>query len=418
MKFFKAFKQALNMVLHSKLRSWLTILGIVIGVAAVIAIVSLSNSLESEMNSQFDALGGDLLTLTAGASRAGNFGHGRYNPGGSGSSTATQEGEEIELDKSDIQVLKGVSDIKLIDAQISGNANIYYVAEKGSVSVTGVDPSTWAQITTLEVANGRMLGPSDTNVIVIGGRLADGFFDKQLGANQLLTIEDRLFRIVGILDDNSDSVYMPIDLAYDVIEDKERGVYDRIIIKVKDENQIGLAINNTEKKLMIARHVTENTKDFSISSNQAQNEARSEMMNSMTTFLTAIAAVALLVGAVGVANTMFTSVLEKTKEIGIMKAIGARNSDILTIFLLNAALIGFIGGLLGVFFGGILSGMLPALMGQSGGMLSRMVSGGSGISWSMILMTLFFSVLLGMISGAIPAYQASKLKPVDALRYE
>ncbi|MBU0667361.1 MAG: ABC transporter permease [Nanoarchaeota archaeon] len=420
MKFHKAFKQALNMVLHSKLRSWLTILGIVIGVAAVIAIVSLSNSLETEMNSQFDALGGDLLTLTAGASRANYFSHGRGDSQewGGGGATATEEGEEIELDRSDVQALKGVSDIKLMDTQISGNADIYYVAESGSVSVTGVDPSTWSQITTLEVAQGRMLGPADTNVIVIGGRIADGFFKKQLGINQLVTIESRLFRIVGILDDNSNSVYMPIDVAYDVIEDKERGIYDRIIIKVKDENQISLAINNTVKKLLIARHVTENTKDFSISSNQAQNESRAEMMNSMTTFLTAIAAVALLVGAVGVANTMFTSVLEKTKEIGIMKAIGARNNDILTIFLLNAALIGFIGGLLGVFFGGILSGMLPALMGQSGGMLSRMASGSSGISWSMVLITLFFSILLGMVSGAIPAYQASKLKPVDALRYE
>ena len=147
-------------------------------------------------------------------------------------------------------------------------------------------------------------------------------------------------------------------------------------------------------------------------------EQRAEMMSSMTTFLTAIAAVALLVGAVGIANTMFTSVLEKTKEIGIMKAIGARNNDILTIFLLNAALIGLIGGILGIVFGFLLSGFLPALMGESGGIMSRMGSAGSVISLSSVFLALGMSVFIGIVSGVVPAYQASRLKPVDALRYE
>lgn len=404
------------MILHSKLRSWLTILGIVIGVGAVISIVSLGEALEQDVNLQFDQLGGDLLTLRAGVSRASGFGGGRGGFGGG--VTATEEGEEIELDRFDLQVLKGIQYIKLLDTRISGRADIHYVAEKGSVLVTGVDQAIWSQITTDEVAEGRMLGPSDTNVIVIGGRLATDFFDKNLGVNQVVTIENRLLRIVGVLDDNSNSVYMPLQSAYIILDDKEKDVYDSIIIKVKDEELIEESQAVIEEKLMIARHVTDATKDFTISSNQARQEQRAEFLSSLTIFLTAIAAVALIVGAVGITNTMFTSVLEKTKEIGIMKAIGARNSDILTIFLINAGLIGLIGGILGILFGIFLSGALPALLGSGSGIIGRLGSAGSVVSIQTMIIAISMSVFLGMLSGVIPAYQASRLKPVDALRYE
>lgn len=404
------------MVLHSKLRSWLTILGIVIGVAAVIAIVSLSNALEQDIGSQFDDLGVDLITLSAGASRASNFGPGGGPPGNFGGG-ATSEDEEIELDKSDLQVLKANQYIKSINTQISGSADIYYVAEQGSVTVTGVDPATWSYIANLDLSEGRLLGPADTNVIVIGGRLAEDYFDKILGINQLVTIEDRLFRVVGIIDDSSTSIYMPISSAYDVLEDKERDVYDSIIIQVKDESEVDAAMEDIEYDLMISRHVTADTLDFTLRSNQESQDQRAEAMSSMTTFLTAIAAVALLVGAVGVTNTMFTSVLEKTKEIGIMKAIGARNGDILKIFILNASLIGLIGGVLGIILGILLSSLLPSLMGESAGMMSRMFADGA-VTLNIILIGIGMSVLLGVLSGMIPAIKASKLKPVDALRYE
>jgi len=229
----------------------------------------------------------------------------------------------------------------------------------------------------------------------------------------MLTIENSAFRVVGILDESGTSIYMPIQMAYQVLEDKENGVYDSILIKIKDEDAIDEAIEKIEKKLMITRHVNEKTKDFTVSSSQQMQETRSEMMSSMNMFLLAIAAVSLIVGAVGVANTMFTSVLEKTKEIGIMKAIGARNKDILMIFIFNAGLIGLIGGIIGIFFGSLLSGALPTLMGDIG-----MFRGGTFVSLNSVLMAVFVSVFVDIISGIVPAYQASKLKPVDALRYE
>ena len=414
MKFYKSFKHALNMVLHSKIRSWLTILGIVIGVAAVVAITSLGQSLQQDINSQLGALGGDLVTIRAGASRASGFFGGGGREGQVGGITSSASKEEIVLDKTDVQALRGVEDIKLIETEISGRADVYYVAEKGSI--TGVDQKVWFQITTSKIKDGRMLGPADTNVIVVGGRFASSFFTTQVGINQMVTIGSRLFRIVGILDDESSSIYMPIDSAYETLEDKTKGVYDSIIIKVKNEDELDTAVEHINEKLRISRHVTAAKPDFSLTSNKERQQQREQITSSMTSFLTAIAAVALLVGAVGIANTMFTSVLEKTKEIGIMKAIGARNADILAIFLLNAALIGFIGGVLGIIFGILLSGFLPSLMGGSAGPLSRL-SGGV-ISIQTVFIALFISIMIGVISGVVPAYQASRLRPVDALRFE
>ncbi|MEA1906808.1 MAG: ABC transporter permease [Euryarchaeota archaeon] len=416
MKLTKAFKHALNMVRHSKLRSWLTIIGIVIGVASVVSIMSIGAGLEQDITSRLSGMGADLLTITPGFSKASGFSH-RMPSGGGFADGATATEEEVVLDRTDVQVLKSIPEILLINTEIKGSAEVYYLGKQGSVTLTGVDQKVWAQITTLEMRDGRILGPADQNVIVIGGRLADDYFENPLGINKMITIKGGSFRVVGILDDRSTNIYMPIQMAYQVLDDKETDIYDSIIIKIKDEDEVDYVTEKVEQKLMMTRHVTEKDKDFTISSSKQMEEMRSEMVSSLTTFLTAIAAVALLVGAVGIANTMFTSVLEKTKEIGIMKALGARNKDILTIFLLNAFLIGLIGGIIGVILGYLLSGILPALMG-GGGITGRVASAGSLVTIESVLLSLSVAVGIGTLSGAIPAYQASKLKPVDALRYE
>jgi len=339
------------------------------------------------------------------------FGAPSERGGFGGGATATDE--EPVLERTDVQALRGIPDIEAFDTQISGNVEVSYLGKSGSVRLTGVDQKVWARITTDEIAEGRMLDSADQNVIVIGGRLAESYFDKPVGLNQMITIEENVFRIVGILDDSSTSIYMPIQMAYQVLDDKENDIYDSIVIKIKNEDQLDEVIEKIEAKLMLVRHVTERTKDFSITSSKQMQETRSEMMSSMNTFLVAIAAVSLIVGAVGIANTMFTSVLERTKEIGIMKSIGARNKDIMIIFLLNAALIGLVGGFLGIILGTILSGVLPALMGEVG-----MLRGGTFVAFNSIIIALSVSVIIGVASGIIPAHKASKLKPVDALRYE
>ncbi|MFH1315944.1 MAG: ABC transporter permease [Candidatus Woesearchaeota archaeon] len=413
MKFVKCLKHAFGMVLHSKIRSWLTILGIVIGVASVVAIMSIGGGMQETMVQQLGGLGGDILTLSAGSSRGFSMfrGGGRDIGEGGGGATATEK--EIVLGRADVQALKGIPDIELIDTNIRGNVKISYLGKSGTVSLTGVDQKVWSRITTSKIKEGRFLDSADQNVVVIVGRLAESYFDKPIGINQMIAIEENVFRVVGILDDTSNNIYMPIQMAYQMLEDKENDIYDSIVIKIKDEEKLDEVISKIENKLMMVRHVTEKNKDFSLTSSKQMQETRSQMMSSINAFLVAIAAVSLIVGAVGVANTMFTSVLEKTKEIGIMKAIGARNKDIMTIFLLNATLIGLVGGFLGIIFGTILSGALPAMMGEVG-----MLRGGTFVSINSIIIAISVSVIIGLIAGFIPAYQASKLKPVDALRYE
>jgi len=399
------------MVIHSKLRSWLTIIGIVIGVAAVVAIVSLGEGMQQEINSQMGTLGGDIVTVTAGFSRGGNMFEGGGGEGSRSSSQATTKA--VVLSNLDLQALRGVPNIAYIDTEIKGNVHVSYLGRNGSVSITGVDQKVWAQITTTNLSEGRMLDPADQNVIVIGGRLASSYFSQPIGINKMITIEGSSYRVVGILGDQSNQIYIPISMAYQVIEGKTTGVYDSLIVKVKEEELLDDTIAKMEDKLMLVRHVTTRTKDFSVSSSKQMQATRAAIMSTMSTFLLAIAAVSLLVGAVGIANTMFTSVLEKTKEIGIMKAIGARNRDILLIFLLNAALIGLIGGILGVIFGTILSGFIPTLLGgELSGRMTTMVSLNS------VIMAVVVSASVGILAGVVPAYRASKLKPVDALRYE
>ncbi|MCH8328940.1 MAG: ABC transporter permease [Nanoarchaeota archaeon] len=424
MKLQKSFKLALNILLHSKLRSWLTIIGIVIGVASVVAIVSIGEGAKENVQERLSGLGADLITVSPGSDRAsggfrGGFGGFRDHSGGGrgsfGASSFTLTPQN--LTKKDIQVIKPIEGIKLINGIVSGRAELFYLAETSDVSVDGVDPLVWKQITTAELEVGRFLNPSDTNVIVIGSRIAESTFKQPLALNRAVTIEGRLFKVVGILkesgrDDNK--IFMPIDTARDILEDVGREKFDSIIIKAENPDLVEQITAQIDAKLMISRRLTERTKDFRVSSSQAIQERVQDITQTFTVFLAAIAAVSLLVGAVGIANTMFTSVLEKTKEIGIMKAIGARNFDIMMVFLINSGLVGLVGGILGISLGSAISLFLPnVLSGFGPGGQLRTV-----IPVSLLISALLISIIIGMIAGAIPAYRASKLKPVDALRYE
>lgn len=407
MKLHKILKLAVNMVIHSKLRSWLTILGIVIGVASVVAIIGLSNGMENSVTDRFSDMGADIVTVTPGYSKA-VFGPGGGHGGGGDpfASASTQD----PLTNKDVQALKTIPEIDYINTQISGSADVYFMGGEGSVTVTGVDQKVWTHFNTVDIAEGRDLSPSDQNVIVVGGNLASDYFDNPVGLNQIITIEGSAFRVVGILDDTSNSVYMPITAAYSVLDDKENGEYDSVVVKAKSDDVIDELKDDIEYKLMIARHVNEKDIDFTIRANKDQLEQASEMLSTMTLFLTAIAAVSLLVGIVGVVNTMFTSVLEKKKEIGIMKAIGAKNRDVMLLFLFNSGIMGFVGGAIGVILGAVVSSTLTLSMMRN--------SAGGSVTLDLVLIALAGSIVVGMLAGLIPAWNASKLKPVDSIRAE
>lgn len=418
MKIYKCLKIAINMVTHSKLRSWLTIIGIVIGVASVITLVSIGNGMEAGINDELSGLGGNIITITPGYSKASGMGMPGHVP--SSGSGSVSESDAI-LGRNDVQALKSIPELEYIDTNIKDSADVYYFGKSAQLTVTGVDQSVWSDVTTLEILEGRLLDPADQNVVVIGYDLSRNYFDEPIGINKILTIEEKSFKVVGILDESSGtssnglSIYMPLQSAYQVLDDKTNNEYDSITVIAKDSADIDSVVAKIEKKLDIVRHVnTIDDKDYTVTSMKQILEQISSVTGMITLFLGFVAGISLLVGAVGIANTMFTAVLEKTKEIGIMKAIGARNKDIMLIFLFNSGLVGIIGGIIGVFFGIVASYLL------GGGLMStpRGDSIETVVSLQIVVLALFISVVVGISAGMIPAYQGSKLKPVDALRYE
>jgi putative ABC transport system permease protein len=312
---------------------------------------------------------------------------------------------------------------------VSGNADVTYSSKTAKdISVNGVDTETWANIETTELSSGRYLKQGDMYSVVIGESIAESTFNKEITINTKILIEGKSFNVVGILSGGR-TIYMPIDVARDILEDVGDDEFSSISVKIEDVDLANETVTAITKKLMLSRGILdEKKKDFSVTNPTSMQETMKETMSTMTLFLGAIAAISLIVGAIGIANTMFTSVLEKTKEIGIMKAIGTQNKDILTMFLLNSGLIGLVGGIGGVILGALSSAAINTFAGIGtissggggpgrGGMFS-MIGGSSIVSFQLIGGAILFAVLIGMIAGAIPAYRASRLNPVDALRYE
>lgn len=396
------FKMALSILYHSKIRSWLTIIGIVIGIGAVVTIMSLSDSLSAEMESSLSDMDLTLITITPGYTKASSA----MGPPGMGGTTST----DAELTNKDIRALKLIDNIDYISGLISGSESVYYMGKSASISITGVDPQVWQYMYTYDLESGRLLDPTDKYVAVIGYNIANEMYDDPISLNRIITINGKSVRVVGILASGEDdyTVFMPIDAAVELIENAEPDVYDSIVVKADDVDNVETVKGNVETKLMISRNVmNEDDRDFSVSDMLSMAESFEEMLSSMSLFLGAIAAVSLVVGSVGIANTMFTSVLEKTKEIGTMKAIGATNFDIMMIFLFNSALVGFVGGVIGILLSVIVTSLLGPLLQIS-----------ITVAPYLVILGVSIAVVIGVISGVVPAYNASRMRPVDALRYE
>jgi len=416
----------MNSLSHRGLRSWLTILGIVIGVAAVVSIISIGSGTQQIISSQLGGLGADIITISSGFERA--FGGGFRGPEGEGGqvTTTTQN-----LTIKDVQIIKSVSGVQFVNGIISDRLDVAYLGQTASVSVQGVDPLTWREMTTSELESGRYLTSSDDNAIVIGDRVANDMFKKPLVLNTQISIEGKTFSVVGILKESGggfgpgggggsdNTIFMPISAARTLVEDMDTNQFSYIQAKVADVELINETMTSIEEKLMLSRHQTESTKDFTITSTQQMQETISSVMGTLNVFLTGIAAISLLVGAIGIANTMFMSVMERTRQIGTLKALGTTNFEVMKLFVFESAMIGFMGGLIGIFLGFIASGTISELgvrmMGIGGG---RMVTSVTVITPELILFAMGFSVFIGAVSGLLPARRAANLQPVEALRYE
>jgi putative ABC transport system permease protein len=382
------------------MRSWLTIVGIVIGVAAIVAIISIGEGMQASVQKSLGSLGGDLITV--------------YAP-----STAN-------LTDKDVNIIKQVPGILYVNGVISGTSELILGNEKASVPILGIDTTVWRSTITTDLESGRYLQPGDSNSVVIGYRVAHTLiFGQPITLNRPITIGGKTFKVVGIfarsgvnafLGETDNAVYMPADSARDVITDpKERNQFSFITVKIADQNLADKVTADIDQKLMMSRHVNPRTKDFTVITFASIQQQVSSITLAITMFLGSIAAVSLLVGAVGIANTMFMSVMERTRQIGLLKALGATDNEVMKLFLIESGLFGVVGGVIGITVGILISVLITAIGPQ---MIGQGVAMTTVIPPSLIIFALAFSIITGVLSGVMPARNAAKMNHVDALRIE
>jgi putative ABC transport system permease protein len=438
MKFADILKLSLNGLTHRGLRSWLTILGIIVGVAAVIAMLSISAGMSQSMNSQMSNFGADVLTVSVGRTRA--FGPesgfaNRFQPGDSGglpdmqgqTSQTTTTTDTPTLTDKDLLAISKAEGVETVSGIISGRATVQYLAQTVTVTVEGIEPSAWNSMTTSKLVSGRFLESGESTNVVIGNGVANGMFDYNLTTDTQIRIGSKTFTIVGILEESGTgsfggddrTIFMTIQAAREIVTDIGNNDYSSIQVKVTETNAVDQIIENVKQVLYTSRMVTSDTADFTVTSPTSMLATIQSTMQTLTFFLTGIAAISLLVGAIGIANTMFMSVMERTRLIGILKSIGTRNSEIMKMFLAESGIIGLMGGLLGIFLGFIVVGVISSIgfnimgMGRMGTNTSVAI-----VTPELILFALAFSTIIGIVSGLIPARKAANLQVVEAMRSE
>ncbi len=436
MKFADILKLSLNGLTHRGLRSWLTILGIIVGVAAVVAMLSIGAGMSRSMESQMSSFGADVLTVSAGATRASGPAsgfEGRFQPGegddfsGIPRQSAQTTTETTTLTDTDILAISTANGVETVTGIISDRTTLQYLAQTVTVTVTGIEPSAWNTMTSSKLASGRFLESGESKSVLVGNRVANGMFEYNLTIGNNIRIGSKTFTIVGILAESGTgnfggddrTVFISLQAARAILTDIDNNEYSSIQVKVTDTNAIDQIIENIEQVLYTSRMVTSETADFTVTSPTSILETIQSTMQTLTFFLTGIAAISLLVGAIGIANTMFMSVMERTRLIGILKSIGTRNSEIMKLFLTESGIIGLMGGLLGIFLGFIVVGIISSVgfnimgIGRMGTNTSVAI-----VTPELILFALLFSTIIGIASGLIPARNAANLQVVEAMRSE
>lgn len=401
----ESIKMAIEGMIANKLRTFLTLLGIIIGVGAVIAMVSLGLGVKEDIKSNISRLGSNLLIITSGGRTA------------SGARLAAGEGARLTFDDAEA-IEKQVDGIANISASVNSTYQLVAGNQNWTSRVEGTTPSNFT-MQNYNVADGRILNQKDLNsrarVCVIGKTVADYLYPDGNPVGNILRINKAPFQIVGLLEskgqsgggtDQDDIVFIPLTTA----QSRMMGItyVQRITVQAADESTINDVQAEVEQVLR-QRHKIKDGEydDFTVGNMAAIMETMMATANSITILLGCIAAISLLVGGIGIMNIMLVSVTERTREIGIRKALGATYHNILLQFLIEAMVIGIVGGMLGVALG----------IGASFG-ISYFAEWNTVISWWSIVIAVVFSVGIGLFFGIYPARKAALLDPIDALRYE
>ena len=397
------FKFAFDTISHRKLRSWLTMIGIFIGIAAVVALISLGQGFKQAINREFEKIGTDKLFITAKS----GFGAPGLNP-------------VVELTEDDLKVIKKVSGIENVAGFIFENSEVKFEDEIGFFPIQGIPEDKerilFEEVSSLTTKEGRNLRDSDKFSVVLGFNVIDKeLIEKKLSVRDKIQIKDKEFVVVGVFEKTGDpgadsSIFIPEQTLRDLFNEPDR--INTILVEVAHVENIQIITDKIKTDLRRFRNVKKDEEDFDVETPEQLLGSFGDIINIVQSVLIGIAAISLLVGGIGIANTMYTAVLERTKEIGIMKSVGAQNKDILLIFLIESGLLGAIGGLIGIVLGFGLS--------KSVDLIAKNVLGINLIeayfSYSLFFGALFFSFVIGTTFGVMPARQASMLQPVEALR--
>ena len=400
----ESFLMAWASLIANKMRSILTMLGIIIGVAAVIALVSIGNGVKQDIQNSISSLGSNLLMVMPGAPRT---------PG-----VRPSAGSMKSLKVSDYEAIAKLDGVKAASPMTNSSYVVIYQNKNWTTSVSGVSYN-YLDVNNWSMKSGRFLSEKNVQnrerVAVVGKTVVKNLFGDEDPVGAEIRVKNIPFRIIGVLNskgsgamgnDQDDMVIIPYTTAMERVEGVD---YLRMIYVVgKDENGIDRLQSDIENLLRVRHGIKDtNLDDFNIQNMNSIMETMEETTGTLTLFLGAVAAISLVVGGIGIMNIMLVSVTERTREIGVRKALGATYSVIVTQFLIEAVVISLMGGIIGI----ILGIGSSKLIGMASGMSTV-------ISVPTIVMSFAFSMAIGLIFGIYPARKAAKLNPIDALHYE
>ncbi len=401
---FDFFKLSFAGLKNRSLRTWLTMIGIFIGIASVVALISLGQGMQDSINEEFEKVGTNRIMITPGGGFMGPTG-----------------GEMMmgQIDDTDLSVIKRVTGIDIATGVVSKTSKVQYKNEQKFLNVWGFDTDEEANKLVassgfLDVEKGRQIKRGDRYKAIIGYKYAYDTFDRDIVLGSKITIEDKEFEVIGIQANAGTGMHdavirIPLDISREMYDEPEK--ISTIFALTKKDSKPAEVAEKIKKDLRRHRNVDEGEEDFSVQTAEQMIESLNQILDIVKLVVVGIAAISLLVGGIGIMNTMYTTVLERTKEIGIMKSIGARNSHILLLFLIESGLLGLLGGLIGIIIGMGISYLGTAIAVQMGATFFK-----ANTSIWLIAGALTFSFVVGSISGALPARQAAKLHPVEALR--